>query len=237
MGETGGQSSGKLIGPAVEGRRSRAKAQRNAGPRRDQLGGRPPAAVHCSRMVDSLPPIILSEPSSEAHLIASRPNIRVPPPACTWLVDVKRKRAFVRFKEIDHPLVQQLTFGSLFPLIRGAVAQDVFYGFHREFASTGGGLFGEEPSSKGPYRGMSGNTPDQSGCKLVASPSFAHPRSTVDVGRGERGILLLVESQEVRADILLRLEQIVPAVQHTDNCTSSSEVSGYDRCSTCLNSR
>jgi hypothetical protein len=54
------------------------------------------------------------------------------------------------------------------------------------------------------------------------------------MGQDKRGVLPLIESQEISANVLLGLEQGVPAVKHLCNHPTSWKVSRYDWCAPCL---
>jgi hypothetical protein len=61
---------------------------------------------------------------------------------------------------------------------------------------------------------MTGGAAHQAGSQGVTVPNLMHPWPTVDMGQDERGVLLLGQSQEVQANVLLGPEQRVLAFKH-----------------------
>jgi hypothetical protein len=82
---------------------------------------------------------------------------------------------------------------------------------------------------------MTSGATHQAGSQRVTVSSLVHPRPTFDMGRDERGILPLIQSQEIRSNVLFGLEQRVPALKHSCDCSVSSKVGRYDWCTACLN--
>jgi hypothetical protein len=82
---------------------------------------------------------------------------------------------------------------------------------------------------------MTGGAAHQVGSQGVTVPNLTHPQPTVHMGQDERGVLPLVQSQEVQADVLLGLEQGVPPIEHPCDHPVSCKVSRYDRHTPCLN--
>lgn len=62
---------------------------------------------------------------------------------------------------------------------------------------------------------MYGDAVHQAGSEHMAMPYLSHPQSTVNMGWDKGSVLLLVQREEIGSNILPRLEQRVPAIEHS----------------------
>jgi hypothetical protein len=58
-----------------------------------------------------------------------------------------------------------------------------------------------------PDRGMTSGATHEAGSQGVTMPNLTHPWPTFNMGWDEGGVLPLIQSQEVRSDVLFGLEQ------------------------------
>jgi hypothetical protein len=58
-----------------------------------------------------------------------------------------------------------------------------------------------------PDKGMSGGAVHQAGGQCMTVPNLTHPWPTVNMGQDEGGVLPLIQSEEVRFNVIFGLEQ------------------------------
>jgi hypothetical protein len=68
-------------------------------------------------------------------------------------------------------------------------------------------MFREESRMVSPDRGMTSGETHQAGSQGVTVPNLTHPWPTFNMGQDERGILPLIQSQEVQSNVIFGLER------------------------------
>jgi hypothetical protein len=68
-----------------------------------------------------------------------------------------------------------------------------------------------------PNGGMTSGAAHQVSSQGVTVPNLTHPWPTVDMGQDKRGVLSLIDSEGIGANVLFELEQRVPAIEHSCN--------------------
>jgi hypothetical protein len=74
---------------------------------------------------------------------------------------------------------------------------------------------------------MTGGAVHQVGSHGVTVPNLMHPRPTVKMGWDKRGVLPLIQSRQIQANIFLGPKQGVPAMEHLcDHLAELADISG-----------